>query len=71
MSLNNYDRWQVLAKLVPFYLVLMGAVVGILGVMAVSVHSWLIGLATVAALAGACCVALRTSERLGTSPDQG
>lgn len=63
------NRWQLFAKLVPFYLLFMGAVVALMGVVSVWARSWSMGFAAVVALSAACFVAHRTGERLSTSPD--
>ena len=62
-------RWAMLSKLVPFYLLLMGAVIALMGVVAVSAHSWPAGVATVLLAASAYFVARRAGDRLSTSPD--
>jgi Flp pilus assembly protein TadB len=63
-------RWTTFAKLVPFYLLCMGAAVALMAVVAVLAPSWAAGAATVLLAASACFVARRTGDRLSASPDE-
>ncbi|MBW5288096.1 hypothetical protein [Burkholderia gladioli] len=66
---NPEKRWAMLSRLVPFYLLLMGAVTALLGVVAVLAHSWPAGVAAFLAAAPSCFVAMRTGDRLSSSPE--
>lgn len=69
--MNAPDKqWSMFAKLVPFYLLLMGAVIALMGVLAVSAHSWPAGVAAFVLAGSACFVARRAGDRLSTSLDE-
>ncbi|WP_186261455.1 hypothetical protein [Burkholderia gladioli] len=68
MNANTPEkRAAILLRVVPFYLLLMGAVTALLSVFTALAHSWPAGVAALLSASSACFVAWQTGNRLATA----